>query len=242
MEHAAYAIQAENEQSHWWFVGRRRLFARELAKLGVSPRSMTLDIGTGAGTNLRLLRDLGFDQALGLDYSPEALRCCREKGFTRVCNADIRALPFAPGTFDIVLATDVIEHIPDDAPALDEIARVLKPGGVALITVPAFNSLWGLQDRIGHHYRRYRQSPLRRAVEKARLRPVRIFYFNYFLFAPIWAARRAIDLLKLDLQSESQVNGKALNWIFSAIFRFDVLTAPLVHPPVGVSIFALVTK
>jgi SAM-dependent methyltransferase len=179
---------------------------------------------------------------LGLDYSPEALRFCREKGFTRVCNADIRVLPFADDTFDLVLATDVIEHIQDDASALNEIARVLKPGGLALITVPAFNSLWGLQDRVGHHYRRYRRSPLRRAVEKAQLRPVRIFYFNYFLFVPIWAARRAIDLLKLDVQNENQVNGKVLNRILSAIFRFDVFTAPLVRPPVGVSIFALVTK
>jgi hypothetical protein len=71
---------------------------------------------------------------------------------------------------------------------------------------------------------------------------VRIFYFNYFLFVPIWAARRAIDLLKLDVQNENQVNGKVLNRILSAIFRFDVFTAPLVRPPVGVSIFALVTK
>ena len=69
----------------------------------------------------------------------------------------ICTLPFADRSFELVLATDVLEHVDDDYAAAREIMRVLVPGGTALVTVPAFQMLWGLQDRLAFHKRRYRQ-------------------------------------------------------------------------------------
>jgi hypothetical protein len=69
-----------------------------------------------------------------------------------------------------------------------------------------------------------------------------MYYFNYLLFGPIWLARRLVDILGLKLESEAQLNTPAVNFIFSAIFRLDTWTAPLVRPPLGVSILALVSK
>ena len=101
-----------------------------------------------------------------------------------------------------MLATDVIEHVDDDLLALQEVARVLKPQGFALITVPTFPSLWGLQDEVAHHKRRYRKNELLALIEKSGLQPLRNYYFNYLLFVPIWLARQIIKLTGAEFKSE----------------------------------------
>jgi hypothetical protein len=108
--------------------------------------------------------------------------------------------------------------------------------------VPAFLSLWGLQDRVAHHKRRYRLRPLRRRLEEAALRPLRIYYFNYLLFLPIWIGRRVIDGAGLELASEAQINSPLLNRLLSVVFEVDTLTAPVLRPPFGVSVLAVAVK
>ena len=242
MEPAVYAVEAEIEAHHWWFVGRRRLFARELARAGIAPRSRVLDIGTSTGTNLRMLRELGFESVMGLDPSAEAIRYVEAKGFGPVKQGDVRAMPFADESFDLVLATDIIEHVEDDRLALREIARVLAPNGKALITVPAFRSLWGLQDDVSHHKRRYRRRELLRVIQAADLHPSQSYYFNYILFVPIWAARRVIDLCGIKLESENQANTPLVNRVLSVVFGLDIRTAPLLRPPFGVSLLVLAER
>ena len=151
MDAAAYAVEAEIEKVHWWFVVRRRLFARIIKELGVDSNSAVLDIGTGTGSNLRLLADLGIRRVTGLDFSDIAINFCKAKGLGSVQKGDVCQLPFADKSFDFVIASDIIEHVDDDRRALREIARVLADGGSALITVPAFPALWGLQDEIAMH-------------------------------------------------------------------------------------------
>jgi SAM-dependent methyltransferase len=237
-----YAAEARIEATHWWFVGRRRLFAREIARLGVGRDARTLDIGTSTGTNLRMLRDLGYRHVTGLDFSIDAIRHCQEKGLGPVRQGDICALPFPDASFDLVLATDVIEHVDDDRRALAEIARVLAPGGVVLITVPTFPSLWGAQDRIAQHKRRYRLRPLAAKIEAAGFALMSRYYFNYLLFVPIWAARRIIDMLGITLKSEGDVNSALLNIALRIIFEADTITAPILRPPFGVSALAIARR
>lgn len=242
MEHSVYAIEAEVEARHWWFAGRRRLFARELRRAGIASDARILDVGTGTGANLRLLRELGIARVTGLDNREEAINFCRDKGLGQVERGDVLAMPFADGSFDLVLATDIIEHVAEDGRALGEIRRVLRPGGRALLTVPAFAALWGLQDRLGQHQRRYRLAPLRRAVRAAGLQPRRAFYFNYLLFLPILLARRLIDALGVELRSEAEINTPLVNRLLAAVFRCDIATAPWLRPPFGVSILMLAEK
>jgi SAM-dependent methyltransferase len=242
MRAATYAVEAAIEETHWWFVGRRRLFRRELTRAGASPESRTLDVGTSTGSNLRLLRDLGYSRVTGLDVSLDAIRFCESKGFGTVRQGSICAIPFPDESFDVVLATDVIEHVEDDGLALAEISRVLAPAGRVLVTVPAFQSLWGLQDEVAHHKRRYRLRPLLDLVRRAGLEPRRVFHFNYLLFAPIWLARGVMRMARVDLQSEAEVNTPALNALLRAIFAVDVWTAPIVRPSFGVSILVLAEK
>jgi SAM-dependent methyltransferase len=159
-----------------------------------------------------------------------------------VQTGDIRALPLTDASVDLLLATDVIEHVDDDQKALSEIRRVLRPGGTALITVPAFPSLWGLQDIKSQHYRRYRMRPFLDLLERSDLVVSKRFHFNYLLFGPIFAARQIIRWFKIDLGSENEVNNPILNRLFGFVFRLDVTTAPLIKPPFGVSILALVYR
>ena len=242
MDIGVYAIEAQVEASHWWFVGRRRLFSREIAALALAKDKPILDVGTSTGTNLRMLQDLGFRQVIGLDSSEQAIRFCAEKKFGNVHHGDVCDLPFAEASFDLVLATDILEHVADDSLAMREIARVLKPGGWALVTVPAFQSLWGLQDQVAHHLRRYRLAQIKGVVETAGLDLVRCFYFNYLLFIPIWVARRILGALKVKLSSEGQLNSPLINRLLTLIFEIDLRTAPWLTPPFGVSAFVIAEK
>src|SRR5450759_4798081 len=94
MDSSTYAVEAEVEAAHWWFVARRRLFADLIADQQVAFDARVLDIGTSTGTNLRMLQELGFSNRLGLDLSDDAIRWCAEKGLGKVEKGDICNLPF----------------------------------------------------------------------------------------------------------------------------------------------------
>ena len=235
MEPGVYDEEARVEADHWWFVGRRRLFQREIASIAISRDAPALDAGTGAGANLRLLRSLGFTAISGLDSSPIARRYCAEKGFPGVSLGDIQKMPFADAAFDLVLATDVIEHVADDDAAIRELHRVLRPGGRALITVPTFMALWGFQDEVAQHKRRYRLGELLTKLRAAGFEIGPHYYFNFILLVPILIARRLMRWIKPSISSENQINNRLLNRILSAIFRADVFMAPWLRMPFGVS-------
>ena len=242
MDPGAFAVEADAEALHRWFVGRRRLFARELQRLSISAEDRILDAGTSTGTNLRMLQEAGYRNYTGLDLNHEAINYCNLKGLGEVRHGDVCGMPFDSNSFSFVLATDIIEHVDDDLAALREINRVLKPGGHALITVPAFPSLWGLQDEVAHHKRRYRMRTLLERIAQAELAIERYYHFNYLLFVPIWLARQLIRTTGVKVSSENEINTPLLNSALSFIFRFDVNTAPALRPPFGVSLLVVAQK
>jgi SAM-dependent methyltransferase len=242
METPVYKRESALEAAHWWFVGRRELFRQELEALRLPENVRVLDVGSGTGANLRLLREMRFTHVVGIDVSSVARQLCRDKGFGDVLAADVRTLPFMTGSFDLVLATDVVEHVAQHERALDEIARVLKPGGTALLTVPAFMSLWGFQDKIAHHQRRYRRGDFVALVAAAGLSVKRSYYFNFLLFAPIWIARQVLEIVRPDIVSENDVNNRFINAVLRRVFMLDVALARRIAPPFGVSFFVLATK
>ena len=242
MDIATYAAEAAIEADHWWFVGRRLLFSDLIKGLGLPRDAEILDVGTSTGTNLRLLRNLGFARITGVDQSPDAIRFCAEKGLGAVRLGDVRSLQLPDRRFDLVLATDVIEHVDDEMAAIRELRRVLRPGGYLLLTVPAFRLLWGLQDEVSHHKRRYRIHQLLKTLADANLSVRQHFYFNYLLFLPILAARRLMRIFKVRVASEGEVNAGWLNRALTVVFRFDVKTAPQLRPPIGVSALVLAMR
>lgn len=242
MEISAYESEAEVERSHWWYVGRRALFGRMIADLGISRESRVLDIGSSTGTNLQMLADLGFANVKGLDPNETAKAFCAQKGLTNVVKGDAQDLPFEDNSMDLILATDVMEHVDHDDAAMDEAFRVLRPGGYILLTVPAFPGLWGIQDEISQHKRRYMKKNFRSLVRGSGFEICKDFYFNYLLFVPIFLARKFLIKFRPEIRAEFDINSKLINGILGAIFSLDISTAATVRPPFGVSYLVLARR
>src|SRR5260370_34913669 len=198
MQAHTYAIMREVEDQHWWYVGRRRIIAswvesvcREIGK----QRARILDVGCGTGANLQMLAEFGV--ADGVDVSAEALEFCRARGLGSVRQGAAESLPYEDAQFDLVTGLDVVEHLDDDVAGLREMFRVLRPGGRALLFVPAFMFLWGGQDDISHHRRRYTRAELQERLTAAGLAVSRASYANNTFFLPVLIRRVVILLIGL---------------------------------------------
>lgn len=235
-------MHASIESGHWWFVIRHRLFFREINTLNIPKNSAVLEVGSSTGVNLNLLNDMDFTWITAIDRSEIATQFCSKGQLSDIVQGDGVCLPFKENTFSLVLATDFLEHVEMDGSAIGEIYRVLLPGGTALITVPAFKCLWGLEDQIANHLRRYRLQPFRSMFDRVGFHIQRCYYFNYILFAPIWITRKIIHAMNLPIREETQINSSFLNVVCKMIFNLDTLTARWLHPPFGVSILLTVKK
>jgi len=244
-----YEQVREIERNHWWFAGRRRILLAVLERLEVRAESI-LDVGCGSGTNLDLLRER-FGEAIlhGIDIDRESLRHCDRRRSTLVCQADLVHLPFRDESFDLVCALDAIEHVPDDETALRGLHRVCRSGGTLLATVPAFDFLWGNVDRVGHHFRRYRQRELTDVIERSGFAVRFVRYFNTALFPAIAGVRLAARLFS----SRDGVDGEELRTDFdivksgplnSLLARVFGAEASLLgwSPPFGVSIVCVAQR
>src|SRR2546422_1383613 len=180
-----YSIMYAVEGSHWWFAGRRRIiesFLERICKQLQTDRPRILDVGCGTGANLEMLSQFG--DAEGVDVSPDALAFCRQRGLQNVHQGEAEHLPYEDGSFDLVTGLDVVEHLDDDVAGLREMRRMLRTGGRAVLFVPAFKFLWGVQDDVSHHRRRYTLEALERVVREAGFEVERATYANISFFAP----------------------------------------------------------
>jgi SAM-dependent methyltransferase len=230
----------ELEESHWWFVGRRRIVLNVLERyLKHGERLDVLDAGCGGGATTDSLAKYG--NVTGLELEEVAVEYAHERG-RNVIQGSIETLPFENGSFDLVLALDVIEHLPNDLQALQELHRVLRPEGRLLVTVPALEMLWSGHDEANGHYRRYTADELRRQVELAGLHVAISTYFNTFLFPPIFAARALWRLRRKHTGSEVFMVPSFLNKTFSRIFSLERWVIGRARLPIGVSTLCLARK
>jgi ubiquinone/menaquinone biosynthesis C-methylase UbiE len=173
------------EEGHWWFRARRDAVFALLLKIRPHRSSRILEIGCSSGVLLRRLAREGYESVVGIDISEEAIAVCHVRGTTNARTMDAQALDFAENSFDVITASDVLEHLRDDEKALHEWARVLSPGGHALIFVPAFRGLWSEHDVANQHFRRYRVAELAAKAEAAGFVIERRSYWNTMLLPPI---------------------------------------------------------
>lgn len=240
MKPDAYVVEARVSDTHWWFNGRRKLFARLIRSLDPRPSWRVLEVGAGTGANLSVLQSIGVGQVIACDISTDALRHARRSTF--LAQASATHLPFESNTVDLLLAADVLEHLDDDEAALREFVRVLRPGGHLMLTVPAFPVLWGPQDIVSQHRRRYRREPLLELVRGSGAHVSTCFHFNYLLFVPIWIARKILLALHVPVASENNINSPLLNRVLTGVFVADITTAPAFNPPFGVSLCIVAAK
>jgi SAM-dependent methyltransferase len=236
MKEHTYPIMFRVEQSHWWYTGRRKIlseFVEEICRRVTDRRPRILDVGCGTGANLLMLSEYG--EAEGVDVSEDALAFCRERGLDKVTLGAGEELPYEDATFDLVTAFDVVEHMDDDLAGLREMRRVLRPGGRVLLFVPAFMFLWGLQDDVSNHRRRYRLPELRRVLEQAGFEIERTTYANITFFLPILLMRQLMRVTGVKTDSENNINVTALNGVLGSLFGAESWFLKRMNLPFGVS-------
>jgi SAM-dependent methyltransferase len=208
----------------------------------VSKDIPVIDIGCGVGSNLTLLKSLGF-RVFGMDSEIYSLSLAKKNSSAiPLINGDLMSLPFKTNSIGLIVATDILEHLDEDTLAMKEIHRTLIPEGKVLLTVPAFRFLWGIQDVVGMHRRRYSKIEFVRRIEHEGLEVLRSSYFNFLLFFPILIGRRIIHLLELKIESENKINSPFINFLFTKIFSLEPHILRFFSFPFGVSIFCIAKK
>jgi SAM-dependent methyltransferase len=236
-----YRRMFEAEESQWWYAGMRAIAfglidAAHAGRPGSNRRF--LDAGCGSGRNLLELERRG--SGIGVDLSPEALRFCRERGVA-VVRGELGRLPFASASFDGVTSFDVIYHrwVEDDAAAVHEMARLLRPGGLLLIRVPALAALRGAHDEAVLTRHRYTLGELRALLEGAGLELLRASYCNTLLL-PLLALRRGLDRLTGRHGSDVSFLPAPLEWLFRGLLGLEAAWLQRGHSlPLGASALAL---
>lgn len=243
MQQHTYSIMYEVEENHWWFVGRRRILKSFVAgiveKLG-KPKLQMLDVGCGTGANLEMLSEFG--EAQGVDVADEALTFCRARGLKQVKQGEAENLPYEDSSFDLVTGLDVVEHLDDDLAGVKEMRRVLRPHGRALIFVPAFMFLWGVQDDISNHRRRYTLAGIRDVVTRAGFEVERATYANITFFAPILLGRLLMRATGFRPASENNLTIGALNGVLGKILGAETPFLRYLNFPFGVSIICVARR
>jgi SAM-dependent methyltransferase len=216
VDSAAYDFIFQREHQHWWFRARRELIADTIVRF-VPPRAPFLDVGCGTGS---LLERLGAAvEPWGLDPSPESVARGRARGLRNVHEGFVDVIGSLPQAhFAGVGFFDVLEHLDDDLGALRLARGALRPGGVVVATVPAFQWLWSRHDEVHQHRRRYRQEELGQRMREAGFSLEMLTYYNARLF-PIAAAARVLGkALDLKASADTAVPPAPINRLLERVF------------------------
>jgi len=234
------ASVAEMEGWHFWFVGRRAHLERELRGRLTPDAGLVLDLGCGTGANLRCLAEQGY-RILGLDLLPEGLAATHNAlPEARLLQATATALPLSEKSVGAAMLLDVLEHV-DDERCLAEVWRVLSPGGLAAITVPALPWLWSYRDQAAGHLRRYTRQRLVRVLTKAGFQPYRVRYFHSFLL-PLLVTSRLLGRRGPAWRDLEERPLPATNWVLSSINRLEARLSSHITWPLGSSLLAICSK
>jgi SAM-dependent methyltransferase len=231
VDDAEIAKSAALEQRHWWYAARRALVRRTAAAW---PAGTAIDIGCGSGGNASVLADLGWS-VTGLEHSPAGAALTAARGLP-VVRGDGTLLPFADASIDLVMSTDVLEHIEDDAAVAAEAVRVLRPGGRVLVAVPAGMVLWSGHDVALGHVRRYERDTLRDLLTGAGLVVDDLWSWNVLLRPVVRARRRR----RVESASEMEAVSPVLNAGLRAAVALERFI-PVRRLP-GVSLVAIAHK
>ncbi len=239
-----YGRMADLEGVQWWYAGMRRIARALLSPLlpgnEQAGKRRLLDAGCGTGWNLQ---DLSvFGETHGVDLSPLAVSTTRKRG-GRVAQGNLLGLPYRSASFDVVTSFDVLYHawIRDDVQAVRELSRVLKPGGLMLLKVPALKILWGAHDEAVHSRHRYTRGELEALVTRCGLTLVRSTYANSLLF-PVLLSRRFLDRALDRHGSDVALLPPVVEKAFGGLLAIEATLIGWMNLPIGASVFAVARK
>ena len=246
MEDIEYSVMAAVEEQHWWYVGMRQIAQAWLDQLPTQRAWRALDAGCGTAGNVAyLLGDYG--PAYGLDLMQAAVQLGRKKTDAPLTQGSVLTLPYRDESFDLVTSFEVLYHraVPDEVAALQEIYRVLKPGGWVLLRMPAYHWLYSAHDRSVHTRRRYTNKEVQKLLRAANFTIERSSYINSMLF-PLILLQRLIERIRPSAptnESAMQLPGRLANKLFGTARRFEARWLESGSSfPFGLSILTLAQK
>jgi dolichyl-phosphate beta-glucosyltransferase len=235
---AAMDLMNQAEDSHWWYLAKRRIVLSSLERFASSGRC--LDIGCGGGA---MLLEAGSEvPAFGIDLSSQALDHARARGLRGLAKGEASALPFATATFDSVLVLDVLEHHARPEHLLREIKRVLEPGGVLIVTVPAYKWMWSYADHVLGHYRRYTKTRLAEELAGSGFVLERVSYFHSWLLPIAWAFRKLRTIVRSTGSADDFAVPRPLNRLLYVVTQLELRLLSRFDMPFGLSVLGIARR
>ena len=254
MDRAQYLKFAKVDTQHWWFQARRNILSFLMRNRWpeAPPGFEIVDIGTGTGGMLPVLCQWGHLTATEPDHDTLVLT---QEHFAYLGDrvtfkeGGWEELNLPANGFDLLTSFDVLEHCEDDRKALRTWGSWLKTGGTLILMVPAFPSLWGLNDEISHHYRRYTRSTLLQALAESDFKIQKISYINSLMFVPVWLSRNIKDRIQRRFSKENtpmpwdfDVPAAAINFVLERTFSCETLVLNHVDLPWGTSLLVVAER
>ena len=246
MDPKEYANLSKVETHHWFYAGKREIVRYWIQRVHpLSPEHLLADCGAGTG---RFAAEMtGHCRVLAIDDHEESLELAQgHLGAERVKRGTCCHLPLADASVDVLTALDVIEHVEKDRDALKEFSRVVRPGGIVVITVPALMMLWSDWDVALHHFRRYNRRSLLEVIPRDAFEVVHINYVNVVAFPLVWLVRkwRALKAkcgAKVDSRSEDNIPPGPINALLRWSFVWPACQS-LIPFPIGVGLIAVLRR
>lgn len=220
------------EESYWWFVARRHMIRLLLDPFSRSSR--ICDIGCSGGALMHELRHAGFEHMRGCDISEPSVDAARRMGL----DAHLGDASKLTGSYDIIISSDILEHLEDERAALRQWKSCLVEEGRVVMFVPAFTFLWSSHDDANHHFRRYTRKRLVALLRDEGFTIERASYWNVLLFFPTMLVRR----LSRSSRKDDLVRVGPFNALLAAWLRVENAILRHVDAPVGVSVMVVARR
>ena len=244
MRDELYQEMFEMEQRHWWFAAKHRIVSDLLGRLlptdSQDPKAKVADLGCGCGMLLYKLKDK-YD-VIGVDGSEKAIEFCALRGVPVKLGRFPDEIPLEPKGFDAVLLLDVLEHLERDVETAQAAAKLLRPGGILMCSVPAYQWLWSPRDEHHQHYRRYSRKRFVELMKATGLNLEMISFFNTWLFPLAAAGRFAAKLRKSAGMKDLRVPPHPVNATLSTMFASERHLLGRVSLPFGLSLIGVGRK
>lgn len=243
MEEKEYYLMYDVEVTHWWYRGLRDVLDYYIR----APDLKILDAGCGTGMTLKYLSTRGYKTIEGFDVSHEAVELCKKRGLMNVANGSILNIKNPDNSFDIVLTIDVLGLIDkkNTKQAIDELRRVLHPGGMLIIQCAAYEWLRSPHDTVTSLITRYTKPQIEELFDNNKWEIKKISYRIFFLF-PLIVLIRLFKKMKKSTDhasnTDSNLPPKLFNTILYGIQKIENILFRFINFPFGSSIFLVAEK
>lgn len=234
------------EDFYWWHIGKRLIVSYQINELRVNGlKGLKIsDVGCGAGRWMEELEKIfPKNEVWGVDKEPEAISFCKKRGLKNLKIGLAEKLPFSDTHLDLLTCLDLLEHVSDDEKAISEFYRVLKQGGLLILSVPSYQKLFSYWDKMLDHKRRYSIGQIKNLLENQKFKVIKLTYTNFFVFLPSLLIR----FLKSGQRRARQISDfmpvpNFFNFFLIFLYKIEAILLRRMDLPFGLSILVIARK